>query len=267
MNQLPSHISERKGPRSAKDLDPEVLEYLNSGKTETKNLVEWLSVDQLALLELVLNNLNRSEWFKTFERATKEQKKPTANSTTRIIGETLGLQTEDKSLYERLRNHTSDVVRCWACWGESLHYDDNGELLEAMKPYAADSHFGVREVVIFATKERLIEDLDKAIDLLSRWTSSKEENIRRYSVETLRPIGVWTKKIAEFQSHSEKGLPLLESLKADESKYVRDSVANWINDIAKSNPDWAKQVCDRWEKESDHKHTAYIIKRGLRSLK
>ena len=264
---IPAHIAERKGPRSAKDLAPEVLYYLNAGKTETRNLVEWLAVDQLALLKLVLNDINHSEWFETFAQALQQLKKPTANSMTRVIGETFGIQTEDKAVYGSLGKHTSDVVRCWACWAQSLHHDSTPNLLEAMKAYAADSHFGVREVVIFATKERLIEDLDKAIEILSGWTSSEDENVRRYAVEALRPVGVWTKKIEEFQKHPVKGLTLMEPLKKDPSKYVRDSVANWINDAAKSDPDWARALIADWTASSDDKHTAYIAKRGLRSLK
>lgn len=264
---IPQHILGRKGPRSSKDLDPEVLEFLNEGMTETRNLIEWLAVDQQVLLGLTLNQIGNHNWYPTFVEAISQLKKPTANSLTRVIGETLGIQTQDENIYEKLRNHTSDVVRCWACWAQSLHHDDTADLLDAMKVYAADSHFGVREVVIFATKERLIDDLDTAIKILSGWTTSDDENVRRYAVEVLRPVGVWTKKIANFQDDPSKGLPVIEPLKEDASKYVRDSVANWINDAAKSKPDWAKNLITDWTSKSDNKETAYIAKRGLRSLK
>ena len=58
---IPEHILNRKGPRSLKDLQPEVIEYLNAGKVETKNLMEWLAVDQLALLKLVLNDFGKKQ--------------------------------------------------------------------------------------------------------------------------------------------------------------------------------------------------------------
>jgi len=264
---IPQHISERKGPRSSKDLDPEVLDFLNTGQTETRNLIEWLAVDQQVLLRLTLDQIDNYKWYPTFVEAITQIKKPSANSLTRVIGETLGIQTQDEGIYQKLIDHTSDVVRCWACWAQSLHHDDTAELLKAMKGYAADSHFGVREVVIFATKERLIDDLDTAINILSGWTASEDENVRRYAVEVLRPVGVWTKKIADFQDNPSRGLPLIEPLKEDSSKYVRDSVANWINDAAKSDPDWAQDLIADWTSKSDSKETAYIAKRGLRSLK
>ncbi|GGI58435.1 DNA alkylation repair protein [Winogradskyella haliclonae] len=263
---IPEHIKNRKGARSLKDLNPEVIEYLNKGLIETRNLMEWLATDQLVLLKLVLKDLGKEKWYSDFEVAVNAQKKPTANSNTKVIGQTLGLLTSDKSIYDKLKSHTSDLVRCWSCWAESTHFDSINNLIHAMKPYAADSHFGVREVVIFASKERMIEDLDASIDILSKWTKNKDENIRRFAVESLRPIGVWTKKIPAFQEHPEKGLSLLEPLNSDASKYVRDSVGNWLNDASKSQPNWVKSICLKWENESPTKETAYIIKKGLRTI-
>ncbi|WP_298512129.1 DNA alkylation repair protein [uncultured Kordia sp.] len=263
---IPPHILDRKGPRSLKDLNPEVVEYLNKGLVETKNLMEWLATDQLGLLKLVLEMLDKSAWYEDFEVAVNAQKKPTANSNTKVIGETLGLLTSDEKIYNRLNAHTSDLVRCWACWAQSTHHDSVPELLKAIKPYAADTHFGVREVVIFATKERMMTDLDTSVELLTEWTTSNDENVRRFAAESMRPIGVWTKKIPAFQEDPAKALSILNPLKSDASKYVRDAVANWLNDASKSQPDWVTAQCTQWKKESDTKETAYIIKRGMRTI-
>lgn len=264
--EIPEHIRDRKGPRSLKDLNPEVIEYLNKGWVETKNLMEWLATDQLVLLKGVLNDLKKGEWYPDFEIAVNAQKKPTANSNTKVIGQTFSMLTSDTAIYDSLKSHTSDLVRCWSCWAESLLYDSVPELLEAMKVYAADTHFGVREVVIFATKERMIEDLDTSIAILSTWTQDTDENIRRYAAEALRPVGVWTKKVTAFQEDPEKGISLIEPLKSDASKYVRDSVGNWLNDASKSQPEWVQAICKQWETVSSTKETAYIIKKGLRTL-
>lgn len=263
---IPEHILNRKGARSLKDINPEAIEYLNKGLVETKNLMEWLATDQLGLLKIVLNDIGKPAWFADVEVAVNTQKKPTANSNTKVIGETLGILTKNKEVYDHLKNHTSDLVRCWACWAESTHHDELTNLLKTMKSYAADSHFGVREVVIFASKERMIEDIDKAIKILSTWTKDKDENVRRFAVEALRPVGVWTKKIAAFQENPAKGLPILEPLQSDASKYVRDAVGNWLNDASKSQPDWVQAICANWRKDSPTKETTYIIKRGLRTI-
>ncbi len=263
---IPEHIQNRKGARSLKVLNPEVVEYLNKGLVETKNLIEWLATDQLLVLQLVLKELGKTSWYPDFEAAVNAQKKPTANSNTKIIGQTLGVLTRDKNLYDTLKKHTSDLVRCWACWAESIQQDTTSSLLKTMKSYAADTHFGVREVVVFATKERLIADLDTAIKILVKWTRDPDENVRRYAIETLRPIGVWTKKITVFQEHPEKAMVLLEALKSDGSKYVRDAVGNWLNDASKSQPEWVQELCKRWADISPTKETAYVIKRGLRTI-
>lgn len=263
---IPARIANRKGPRSLKDLNPEVVEYLNKGLVETKNLMEWLATDQLVLLKLVLEEIGKSAWYIDFEVAVNAQKKPTANSNTKVIGATFGLLTSDVNIYDTLKKHTSDLVRCWACWAESIHKDNISKLLKAMKLYAADTHFGVREVVIFASKERMIKDLDTSVEILSHWILDEDENIRRFAVEALRPVGVWTKKIAEFQENPAKALPILAPLKSDTSKYVRDAVGNWLNDASKSKPDWVQTVCEKWETASSTKETAYIIKRGMRTI-
>lgn len=263
---IPQHILDRKGPRSLKNIDSEVVKYLNKGLVETKNLMEWLAADQMVLLTVVLQELGKEDWLDTFKSAYQNQRKPTANSNAKAIGATFGILTKDSTIYDVLKKHTSDLVRCWACWAESLHYDDTKNLLKAMQPYAADKHFGVREVVIFATKERLIEDLDTTIKTLVIWAEQADENVRRFAAEAIRPIGVWTKKIPVLQENPSLALKVLKPLNSDSSKYVRDAVGNWLNDASKSQPVWVQNVCDQWKKESSSKETAYIIKRGLRTI-
>lgn len=263
---IPEHIKNRKGARSLKDINPEVVDYLSKGLIETKNLMEWLAADQLVLLKIVLEDLKKLDWFSDFDNALKDQKKPTANTNTKIIGQTFGILTKDQKIYTYLKSHPSDIVRCWSCWAESLHYNSIQRLLAMVKTYAADAHFGVREIAILACKERLIEELDTSTTILTEWAIDKDANVRRYAAEALRPVGVWVKKVAKFQENPEKGLPLLEPLKSDPSKYVMDAVANWLNDASKSKPEWVKLICKRWEKESPTKETRYIIKRALRTI-
>ncbi|NAS29797.1 DNA alkylation repair protein [Flavobacteriaceae bacterium R38] len=265
---IPAHIKNRKGARSFADLDLEVIEYLNKGMIETANLMEWLATDQLILLKKVLKDLDREMWYDAFYEAVNVQKKPTANSNTKVIGQTFGQLTNDKSILNSIAKHTSDIPRCWAAFAYVMinNATTTEEVLKAIKPFAADPHFGVREVAIFASKDFLIEDLDSAISILSKWTIDNDENVRRFAGEALRPVGVWVKKIGELQEFPEKGLPVIEPLKSDSSKYVRDTVGNWLNDASKSQPEWVEQLCKRWLEESSTKETAYIVKKAMRTI-
>jgi PAS domain-containing protein len=59
-------------------------------------------------------------------------------------------------------------------------------------------------------------------------------------------------------------LPILELLKADPSLYVRKSVANNLNDIAKDNPSVVLETARRWK--GTHTYTDWIARHACRTL-
>lgn len=265
-------ILNRKGARKAQDIPQEVLELLNAGKIETVNLTEWLVVDHAKLIQTNFEAIGVSkENIDLISEKIKTQKKPTAMNTIKLVGSTLyDLYAGDKkcnAIFEQLSSHRSDSIRCYAPYLKSLSTNLSlSDKLNQSKQLIADTHFGVREVVWMALRPAIEANLAEAINILSRWTKSDDENIRRFTTESTRPRGVWCQHIDRLKESPEIALPILENLKSDDSKYVQDSVGNWLNDASKSNPDFVIKLCDQWRQQSPTKETEKIIKRARRTI-
>ncbi len=96
------------------------------------------------------------------------------------------------------------------------------------------------------------------------WSLSDNQHVRRLSSEGCRPRLPWAMGLPAFKKDPSPIIPILENLKADESEYVRKSVANNLNDISKDNPALVMKLCKSWF--GKNKHTDWIIKRALRTL-
>lgn len=263
-------ITKRKGARSVKEIPADILEQLNKGQIETVNLVEWLAVDQRLLLANLLHSSKRASYLLRAQAAIDALKKATVNTINEAIGTSLYEQAtalHDDEFLALMATHTSDVVRCWATYtigrNQQLKLAD---ILQQIQPFAADPHFGVREISWLAVRPSIAKDLKTAIRLLSGWVKHPDEYVRRFASESTRPRGVWCAHIEALKQDPALALPLLEPLRADPSRYVQDSVGNWLNDACKSQPVFVQELCRRWEEESQAKATAYIIKKALRSL-
>lgn len=260
----------RKGARSIKDISPDIMQQLNSGQIETANLVEWLAIDQKMLLENVLAAWQRPSYLSPILLKINRLKKETITTVTEAIG--VGLweqaqQNNDNELLKLSATHPADTVRCWATYmvgkNPQLSLDD---MLQKMQVFAADTHFGVREIAWMAARPVFSKQLTESLAILATWTASKNENIRRFASEATRPRGVWCEHIDALKQNPALGLPILEPLKADKAKYVQDSVGNWLNDASKTQPDFVSGLCEKWSKNSPTKETNYIINKAMRTI-
>ncbi|MBL1407487.1 DNA alkylation repair protein [Sphingobacterium faecale] len=262
--------SKRKGARSTKDIPVEIQKQLDRGEIETANLVEWLAVDQRLLLENLLIENNRTAYLASILSKINDLEKKTVNTINEVIGITIFKQVVAHNDYEFLKvltNHKADLIRCWATY--TIGQDERlsiAESLSRIQPFAADLHFGVREICWMALRNKITQNLAESIDILSEWATSDDNNIRRFATESIRPRGVWCRHINELKEKPQLALPILERLKSDSARYVQDSVGNWLNDASKSQPLFVEELCKRWANESTTKETAYIIKKALRTI-
>jgi 3-methyladenine DNA glycosylase AlkC len=262
--------TKRKGSRSIKDIPANILQQLNNGEIETANLVEWLAINQTTLLQSILKQNKRTKYEKPIIDAIANLKKQTVVTLCEVIGNTLQAQivaNNDDAFFAILSTHNADMARCWACYCIGGNATSNiKKMLESIQPFASDVHFGVREMAWIAVRTTIAKNLESSIIIFTKWAIHKNENIRRFASESTRPRGVWCAHINELKNNPSMALPILELLKNDEAKYVQDSVGNWLNDASKSAPEFVRDICSDWQKQSTTKNTDYIVKKAMRSL-
>ncbi|MDO4683594.1 MAG: DNA alkylation repair protein [Lautropia sp.] len=258
----PATGAPRKGATRASDIPPELLEALSRGEAESVTLTEALAVDQYRLLTTVFPQLDARVLAQAREVCQQGVLKRMTG-----IGALLWQVLREEGFHRCVR-HGSDTVRGWACFMVGAMSDLTLDArLALLRPLADDPHFGVREWAWMAVRPHLADALDESIGWLLPWTREPSANLRRFVTESIRPRGVWCAHVAVLKQHPQQALPLLEALKADPAPYVQDSVANWLNDAAKDNPDWVRQLCAGWLSEDPPAATQRICRRAMRNLR
>jgi len=105
----------------------------------------------------------------------------------------------------------------------------------------------------------------QTLKLYKKWSKDKDMHVRRLVSESTRPRLPWAMQLTEFVKDPTPILPLLEALKNDPELYVRRSVANNLNDIAKDNPKVVTTLLKSWNKDKSDE-MQWLIRHALRSL-
>lgn len=106
---------------------------------------------------------------------------------------------------------------------------------------------------------------EEMMQTLKKWVVDGNHHVRRLVSEGTRPRLPWASRLPAFQKDPRPVLELLEHLKDDPELYVRRSVANNLNDIAKDHPDLVLELLKRW-KRIDNAGTQYIVRHATRTL-
>ncbi|MGG5170698.1 DNA alkylation repair protein [Pseudarthrobacter sp. J1738] len=119
----------------------------------------------------------------------------------------------------------------------------------------------------FAIRRLLSADLDRALGVIQTWTSHPDEHVRRLASEGTRPYLPWAVRVPEITQRPEATIPLLTALHQDPSEYVRRSVANHLNDLARHAPELVVSTATSWRAaDGTSLATAWVIRHGLRTL-
>ncbi|MBS7009576.1 DNA alkylation repair protein [Anaerostipes sp.] len=138
---------------------------------------------------------------------------------------------------------------------DEINWDLSINALERYTPYSS-SEFAVRPFII-RYEERMMEQM-------YAWSRHENEHVRRLASEGCRPQLPWGQALTKFKKDPAPILPILQQLKADPSLYVRKSVANNINDISKTHPEFVVKLSKDWYGVNES--TDWILKHGCRTL-
>ena len=136
------------------------------------------------------------------------------------------------------------------------HFDLSMTLLREMTK-CSSSEFGIRFF--------LIASPDKTLSVLKEWTNDSSQHVRRLVSEGTRPRLPWAMRLPLFMENPSPVIALLELLKDDAKEYVRRSVANNLNDIAKDHPDVVANIAESWMVDASDERKK-LIRHACRSL-
>lgn len=136
---------------------------------------------------------------------------------------------------------TDDGLRGWVLWpvGEFVVRRGMGDPARALAALHATTQ---RFTAEWAIRPFILQHPQLCWDTLARWTADPSEHVRRLVSEGSRPRLPWGAQLKGLIADPSPTLPLLRALQDDPSEYVRRSVANHLNDIAKDHP----ALVSRW---------------------
>ena len=117
----------------------------------------------------------------------------------------------------------------------------------------------------FSIRHFLNDFPEQTLKVMESWVLDENHHVRRLVSEGTRPKLPWAMNLPLFREKPQMILPLLEQLKDDPSEYVRRSVANNLNEMAKDHPDLVAEIAGRWMKGAS-KNRKRLVSHACRTL-
>ncbi len=152
----------------------------------------------------------------------------------------------------------------WIVWslGDYVARQGQGDVPRALRClHALTQRFSAE----FAIRPFIVAHQAQVLDTLGRWLDDPSPHVRRLISEGTRPRLPWGLRLQALVQDPSPCLPLLKALQDDPSEYVRRSVANHLNDIAKDHPsvvvDWVQH-----HRDASHPHREALLRHASRGL-
>jgi 3-methyladenine DNA glycosylase AlkC len=128
-----------------------------------------------------------------------------------------------------------DGLSGWAVWPMTEFVARRG-LADVPRALRALHAMTQRATAEFAIRPFILAEPELVFQTLGRWSNDPSPHVRRLVSEGSRPRLPWGLVLKPLVADPSPSLPLLRTLMDDRSPYVRRSVANHLNDIAKDHP-------------------------------
>jgi len=122
-----------------------------------------------------------------------------------------------------------------------------------------------RSTAEYAVRPFLVAHEALTLRTLRGWLRDPSAHVRRLVSEGTRPRLPWGIRLQRFVADPTPTLPLLAALQDDPSEYVRRSVANHLNDIAKDHPGVVAEWLERHLPDAPSERVA-LLKHASRTL-
>ena len=155
-------------------------------------------------------------------------------------------------------------LRGWIVWPLGEFVARRG-LAEPERALVALHALTQRLTAEFAIRPLIVEHPDLVFATLERWARDPSAHVRRLVSEGSRPRLPWGLRLKALVADPSPTLPLLAALQDDPSEYVRRSVANHLNDIAKDHPQLVVEWVRRYLPGASRERRA-LLKHGSRTL-
>ncbi|WP_422040458.1 DNA alkylation repair protein [Roseibium sp.] len=201
----------------------------------------------------------------------KQRARLIADQTGKILPETLDAKFHIlRSILHPLENEGVDRasddkgIRGWGMMPLGMVVTDFG-LEDFDKSFALLKEMTKRATAEFEVRPFLDRDQERALAIMTPWVKDDSVHVRRLVSEGTRPRLPWGMRLKKLVDDPTPTLPLLEALRDDPEDYVRRSVANHLNDIAKDHPDLVAEIAKRWLKGAG-KNRQQLVRHACRSL-